>query len=235
MRTRKKIILFVIYAVVFTVLVTYITLPEQLRAIERSIEVQTNVDIEKTKLFEIMADVKNYPYFLPENYVSVQILDKTGNSIRSLETAKEAGIQTTFTVKHTLIPYESHQMTILDGDAEGTNIFLWFDDFDVNKTTISVKLDLKLKGIMMPFSIISHHNVKSALDTALNSFIENSDVFEIKKIESIISKYYNEYLNRSPDKADIQFWKNAVLKDGMTLEWVEAQIRNSPEALELNK
>ena len=175
MQTRKLIILLVIYGAIFTVLVIYTTLPEQLVTIERSIEFQTNVDVEKTKLFYVMADVENYPLIFPENFVSVEILNKTSNSILSLETIKEAGIQTTFQVKHTMFPYESHQITILDGDAEGTNIIVWFNDFDVNKTQISAKLDLRLKGIMIPFGIIPDQNIKHAFNTILNSFIEYLD------------------------------------------------------------
>jgi len=181
MQTRKLIILLSIYTVIFTVLVTYTTLPEQLRTIERSIEFQTNVSVEKTRLFEVMADVENYPSVFQENYVSVKILNKTSNFILSLETVKEAGIQTTFQVKHSLIPYESHQITILDGDAEGTNIIVWFDDFDVNRTQISVKLELKLKGVMYPFGIIPDQNINNAFNTVLNSFIEYLDIFESKK------------------------------------------------------
>lgn len=233
MQTRKLIILLVIYVAIFTVLVTYTTLLEQLRVIERSIEFQTNVDVEKTKLFGVMADVENYPSIFPENFVSVKILNKTSNSILSFETVKEAGIQTTFQIKHTMVPYESHQITILDGDAEGTNIIVWFNDFDANKTKISAKLDLKLKGIMIPFGIIPDQNINHAFNTILNGFIEYLDKFESKKAELIIIEYYNEYLHRAPDEAGLQHWKNAILNDGMSPEWVRDQIRNSPEALEI--
>ena len=170
-------------------MVTYATLPEQLRSIERSIAFQANVDVEKTKLFDVMADVENYPSIFPENFVSVKILNKTSNSILSLETVKEAGVQITFQVKHTMIPYESHQISILDGEAEGTNIVVWFNDFDVNKTQISAKLDLRLKGIMAPFGIIPDQNIKHAFNTILNGFIEYLDKFESIKAELIIVEY----------------------------------------------
>ena len=59
-----------------------------------------------------------------------------------------------------ITPYEFHQITILDGDASGTNIVLLFNDLDVNRTQISVKLDLKLKGIMAPFGILPAQNIR---------------------------------------------------------------------------
>ena len=233
MQTSKLIILLSIYTVIFTLLVTYTTLPESFRTIERSMELQTSVDVEKTKLFDVMADVESYPSIFPENFVSVKILNKTNNSILSLETVKEIGIQTTFQVKHTLIPYESHQITILDGDAEGTNIIVWFNDFDVNRTQISAQVDLRLKGVMFPFGILPDQNINHAFNTILNGFIEYLDKFESKKAELIIFEYYNEYLQRTPDEAGLQHWKNAILNDGMSPEWVRDQIRNSPEALEI--
>jgi len=233
MQTRKLIILLSIYAIIFIVLVTYTTLPEQLRKIERSIELQTIVDVDKLLLFEVMADVENYPSVLQENYVSVKILNKTRNVIHSLETVKEAGIQTTFQVKHTIIPYQSHQISILDGDAQGTNIIVWFNDFGPNRTQISAKLDLRLKGIMYPFVIIPDQNINNAFNTVLNSFIEYLDIFESKKTELIITEYYNKYLHRAPDEVELQHWKNAILNDGIWPEWVRDQIRKSPEALEI--
>ena len=172
MQTRKLIILLSIYTIIFISLVTYSTLPDQFRTVERTIEFQTIVDAEKIKLFDVMADVENYPSVFQENYVSVKILNQTNNSIMSLETVKEAGIQTTLQVKHTIIPYESHQMSILDGDAKGTTIIVWFSDFDTNKTQISIKLDLRLKGIMTPFGVIPDQNIQHALSTVLNNFLE---------------------------------------------------------------
>ena len=171
MQTRKLIILLVIYAIIFTVLVTYTTLPEKLRTIERSLEIQRTVDVEKIKLFDVMADVKHYPSILPDNYVSVEILSNTTNSIMSLETIKEAGVQTTFKVQHTIIPFQSHQITILDGDAKGTSIMILFNSLDDNKTQISATLDLKVKGIMYPFGILPEQNIRHAFNTILDHFV----------------------------------------------------------------
>lgn len=172
MKSSNSIILFVMYSMFFIILVIYTTLPDELRTIERSLEFQTIIDVEKKNLFDVMANVENYPLILPNSYVSVQILDKTDNSIISLETVKEAGIQTTFKVKHDFIQYDSHQITILDGDAKDSSIILWFNDYDINKTRILVKSDLKLKGIMIPFGIIPDENIHHAFNTVLNGFTE---------------------------------------------------------------
>ena len=53
----------------------------------------------------------------------------------------------------------------------------------------------------------------------------------IVKIELEIMEYYNTYLNRDPDKAGLTHWKNTILNDGKSTDWVQNQIKNSPEAL----
>jgi len=172
MKPNNRIIQFSIYSIILIILVIYTTLPDEFRTIERSLEFETIVDVEKTNLYDIMADIEKYPLVLPDSYVSVEVLEKKDNSIISLETVQEAGIQIPFTVKHTLIPYESHQITILDGDAKDSNIILWFNDYNVNQTQISVKFDLNFKGIMVPFGIIPDENIHHAFNTILDRFIE---------------------------------------------------------------
>jgi len=172
MKPNNRTILFSIYSIILIILVIYTTLPDELRTIERSLEFETIVDVEKTNLYDIMADIEKYPLVMPDSYVSVEVLEKKDNSIISLETVQEAGIQIPFMVKHTLIPYESHQITILDGDAKDSNIILWFNDYNVNQTQISVKLNLNFKGVMVPFGIIPHENINHAFNTILDKFIE---------------------------------------------------------------
>ncbi len=172
MKSNNRIILFSIYSIILIILVSYTTLPDELRTIERSLEFETIVDVEKTNLYDIMANIEKYPLILPDSYVSVEVLEKKDNFIISLETIQESGIQITFTVKHILIPYESHQIIVLDGDAKDSNIILWFNDYDVNKTQISVKSDLNFKGIMIPFGIIPDKNIHHAFNTILDTFIE---------------------------------------------------------------
>jgi len=178
MQTRKLIILLSIYTIIFIGFVTYSTLPEQFRSIDRTIEYQTIVDTEKIRLFDVMADVENYPLVFQKNYVSVVILNQTSNSVLSLETVKEAGVQITLQIEHIFIPYESHRISILDGDAKGTSIIVWFDDFGENKTQISTKLDLHLKGVMSPFGIIPEQNIIHAQNTMLNNFLERLNEIE---------------------------------------------------------
>ena len=58
------------------------------------------VDVPNNRIFNVMANVENFPNILPENVVSVNILDKTDNEIIAEEELFEAGIKTKLLVKH---------------------------------------------------------------------------------------------------------------------------------------
>lgn len=169
---RNFVCLFIIYSTIFVILVTFTTLPDELSSIDRYLEFERIIDVKKNDLFFVMADIEKYPLILPDSYVSVEIIDKKDNSIIALETVREAGIQTTFKVKHDFIQNELHQITILDGDAKDTNISVWFNDFDGNKTKILVESNFHFKGIMTPFGIIPDWNLQHALNSILNMFTE---------------------------------------------------------------
>ena len=84
------------------------------------------VDVPNNRIFNVMADIENFPNILPENVVSVNIVNKTDNEITAEEELFEAGIKTKLLVKHTIKPYSEHVIEIIDGDAEGTKITQYF-------------------------------------------------------------------------------------------------------------
>jgi ribosome-associated toxin RatA of RatAB toxin-antitoxin module len=152
------------------------TFPDELRPAERTIELSTVVSANKILLFNQISDVEKYPIVFPDTFISVEILDKNNNSIKTLETAKEIGIEQTLQIQHDLIPTDSHEITILSGDAKGTKIIIWFYEIDENTTRISAKLDLHLEGLLIPFGLLSDNNFQHAFDTMINRFVEYVNV-----------------------------------------------------------
>jgi hypothetical protein len=55
------------------------------------------------------------------------------------------------------------------------------------------------------------------------------------QVEQQIIQLYHEILARSPDPDGLSYWKNAVLKEGRSLDWVEETIKNSTEAQSFQK
>lgn len=165
-------IIFVVYAIVFVMLVTYTTSPYGHDMVITKTHFVKIVDVDKIKLFDLMADVKNYPTIFPNNYISVSIINQTGNMIFTKETVQEAGIKVTLDEKHTIIPYEQHMMEILGGDANGTRTTVSFDDVD-SKTRVTVDSEMHLKGILTPFGLLPQSNVQHAINTILDAFVKH--------------------------------------------------------------
>jgi len=170
MQTKQKFLLS-FYVIIFSSLVIMTTFPDELRPAERTIELSTVVSANKILLFNQISDVEKYPIVFPDTFISVEILEKNNNSIKTLETAKEIGIEQTLQIQHDLIPTDSHEITILSGDAKGTKIIIWFYEIDEN-----TKLDLHLEGLLIPFGLLSDNNFQHAFDTMINRFVEYVNV-----------------------------------------------------------
>ena len=153
------------------------------------------VDISNTRIFDIMANVENFPNVLPENVVSVNILSKTDNEIIAEEELSEAGIKTKLLVKHTIKPYSEHIIEIIDGDAEGTKITQYFESVD-SQTKLTTKVDLNVKGITSLVAFVPEGNLVHAINTVISHFVEYSkyNVYEIT-----VNSIYQEILDRQAD------------------------------------
>lgn len=134
------------------------------------------VDIEIEKIFNVMADIENYPRILPGNVISVNIINQTtgGLGIEIFfveEQVLESGVMTTLLVRHSILPYAMHNIEIKDGDAKGTKIKITFDEVD-SGTKISTETEIRIKGILAPFGLLLRSNLESALSTSLDSFVD---------------------------------------------------------------
>jgi len=127
------------------------------------------LDVNKNDLFSLMMDVQNYPTILPENVLSIKIINQTSNTIFAEEEFVEKGIKVKLLVKHTIQPYESHMIEVLSGDAQNSIITQKFESFD-SKTKITTEIELHLKGVLIPFSFIADQNIEHASSTVINKF-----------------------------------------------------------------
>jgi len=148
-------------------------------------------EVKKEKIFDVMADVENYPKILPHNVISIKIINQTQSlpgkiieigepqqviesySIFAEETLRESGVVVTQIVKHSIIPYKKHTVFVMSGDAEGTKIVLKFNDED-EKTKITGEVIIRIKGILAPFAQLARSNMESAINTTIDNFIEYS-------------------------------------------------------------
>lgn len=128
-------------------------------------------DVNKKDIFLTMADIKEYPKILPDNYISVDIINDTNGTIFAKEEVQQMGIRTKMLVKHEIIPYSKHILTILDGDAKGSTITETFDGND-SHTRLTTDIDVHLHGILSPFASLTKSNLDSAVNTVISKFVD---------------------------------------------------------------
>ena len=97
-----------------TLLVRVPSLPDILPSTLSSIETVEFVSLDRDEIYFLLTDVKNYPLVLPKNILSVEIINKTQNTIIAKEEIFERGITTTLLVKHIMSPPFNHTIQIID-------------------------------------------------------------------------------------------------------------------------
>ena len=129
-------------------------------------------DVERKQLFSTMANVEDYPLILSRNHLSAVILKQEENVVLTEHEVTESGITTTLLVRHTIYQYDRQVIEVLDGGANGTKLELIFEDYNENSTKISANIEMRLGGVLKFFSFLPDHNLKSAINTVLNGFID---------------------------------------------------------------
>lgn len=129
------------------------------------------VDLGKKDIFNTMADLENYPQILPDNFVSIKILNKTGNVIYAESVVTERGITTKLLEKHTIIPYDKHVMEILSGDAKGTIITETYEETGLS-TNLSTDIDMHLEGVLIIFKFLPSAEIEHAANTVITKFVD---------------------------------------------------------------
>ena len=192
------------------------------------LEFEKTFEIEQEKLFLTMSDLENFPKILPGNFVSINILEINKNIIIAEEEIQEKGVRAKFLVKHTLIPNTEHILEILDGDAKGTKIHLFFSPVG-NFTKLVTTVDVNFKGILTPFSYLPESNVNSAMNTVVTSFYDyakSHDTLEKKKIDDL----YREILLRPSDKLGLEYYSQLLESKQMNISDIRLELLNSEEA-----
>ena len=189
------------------------------------------VDVPNNRIFDVMANIENFPNILPENVVSVNILNKTDNEIIAEEELSERGIKTKLLVKHTIKPYSEHIIEIIDGDAEGTKITQYFESVD-SQTKLTTNVDLKVKGATSLIAFLPEASLVNAINTVISHFVEYSkyDDYTIT-----VNSIYQEILNREADQDGLLHF-SALLRDGQITEQdIRSTLFNSEERSLLEK
>ena len=196
------------------------------KSVDKIIVTKT-IDIDREKIFKIMADVKNYPHVLPKNIISTTILEQNDSSIVAEEEIIEIGIKVKLLVKHTIIPYEKQIIEILDGDAKGTKIIATFEDVE-NSTKITTDVDFKLHGLLSPFKFLAKGNIESAMNTIILAFADYAKGFE-KESQKVVDDLYREILSRSADPEALVRFSTLIENGEISAEDLRQMLLDSQE------
>ena len=187
--------------------------------------------VSHASMYEVITDVENYPKVLPENILSVKILDRTNNSITAEEQIGEHGIKSTLTVKHSFVPMEKHTIEILDGDAKGTIIT---QNFEILPTSGSLKIttdvELDLKGIFSFVGFLPTSSIQHAVDTTIDEFaIFATKKSDLSENEFVIELLYREVLLRQADPDGMKFYLQMLEEGHMTIDDIKNSLMKSDE------
>ena len=234
---KKKVVVYIILAILIGSTIVYLDLskdrinhliPADLYP-ERKVEKVTFVntfEISKEKIFESITDISNYPYVLPRNVLSVNILEQSENEIIAEEKFIELGVKVNLKVKHTILPYEQHIIEIMEGDASGTKIIQTFEE-ENNLTIITTDVDLNLNGLLYPFGFLPKGQMNSAINTVLSSFVEYSQRYDEES--KIIDNLYREILHRPVDLEGLQYYSLLLQEEKITVDEIREELKNSEE------
>ena len=183
----------------------------------------------QAEMFDVLTDVKNYPKVLPNNILSVEILETTDNSITAIEELKENFIKTKLTVKHSFIPMEKHVIEILNGDAKGTIITQYFKQTPTGYQ-IQTDVEFNLKGILSPVTFLPKSSLQHANDTIIKEFARYAKAkVALSENEFVIDSLYREILLRHADFEGLKYYTKMMEEEKITIEGIRESLINSEE------
>jgi|SaaInlStandDraft_7_1057024.scaffolds.fasta_scaffold130374_1 hypothetical protein len=181
MKTLDKSILsiFLIFIISYLSIITYIdfTIEYPTSSLDKSNFLLDTVTIEKFTetnfelLFDDMVNLKNYPLMIPDYIVSVDITKKIGNI--EYATITTSIVETSFNVKHTIIPYQSHTIEVLDGDAKETIVEQIFEKQN-NLIYIKTNADIRLEGFLKVIGFFSSSQFSKIGGLLIDNMIQYS-------------------------------------------------------------
>jgi hypothetical protein len=186
-----------------------------------------SITVNSKTLFDAMSNIENFPNIIPQNIISVNILNKTDSIIFAEEEFIESNIRSKLLVKHTIKPYSEHIIEILDGDAKGTVITQSFEEIN-SQTILNTQVHLEVKGILSIISYFPESNLVHAINTVNSNFIE---YVQRDKYEKKVDQIYLEILNRTSDKEGLTHFSELLRNDQISEDEIRSILLSSNERL----
>ena len=173
---KITVIFYIFLAVSYVFVIAYmdksfgdIKMARQTNSPITEINLTSQFSVNKTILFNTIADIHDYPVISPSHFTSVKIINQSNNVIFAQENFKEGFFTTTALVKHTMVPYSYHTMEIMDGDAQGTLLNATFAGTEQSSTIIT-DVKVHVKGKFSLFALFPKSMIEGELEKIINDF-----------------------------------------------------------------
>jgi ribosome-associated toxin RatA of RatAB toxin-antitoxin module len=91
------------------------------------VQVSKKVDAPADRIFSLVTDFEKLPLRFPERYKSLQVLERSGDSVKVEETIMYAGREIHQITKHELEAGRRIRSEVVDGDTKGTVVEITFE------------------------------------------------------------------------------------------------------------
>lgn len=117
------------------------------------------------QMFELVNDIEKYPEFLP-NCVGATELERTDTDVVASLAVAKGGFEKTFTTKNINSPYDSIDMTLVDGPFKHLDGRWVFTSLDDKACKIELEVNFEFSNILtsMAFSSVFNHLAESFVE-----------------------------------------------------------------------
>jgi carbon monoxide dehydrogenase subunit G len=133
------------------------------------VQVSKTVYAPVDRIFAIVTDFEKLPSRFPGRYKSLQVLERSGNTVKVEETITFANREIRQITKHELEPGRKVRSEVVDGDAKGTVVEITLEP-DSGGTKVSVDADLKLGKLGSVLGVFAKGKIKGGLERMIEEF-----------------------------------------------------------------
>jgi len=133
------------------------------------IQVSKSVDAPQDKIFSLVTDFESLPSRFPDRYKSLQVLERSGNTVKVEETIAYAGREIHQITKHELEQGRRIRSEVVEGDTKGTVVEITLEP-DSGRTKVSVDADLKLGKLGSVLGVFAKGKIKGGLERMIEEF-----------------------------------------------------------------
>jgi len=135
------------------------------------VKLEKIVNAKREKVFDVFSNYEMFSKIIPEYYSSITRRSSRDNVSIVAEHLKLLDEEFVIMVKHTVIPYDTHESIVVGGDVKGSYIKENFSS-SADNTLLQVEAEIKQKSCKKLMNIIKKKDFDGALNEMINKLIK---------------------------------------------------------------